>query len=113
MLPRLAGLGETAISGPWWQLRPGSRAGAEVRREAIADALARAREYAEAVGSRIDQLVEIADDGLAGGGGPVFLAGAAMERGAARETIDLDPQQQMVQASVVVRFTITEPDLSS
>jgi uncharacterized protein len=112
MLPRLAGLSEASISGPWWRLRPGNRAGADVRREAITDALARAREYAEAVGSRIDRLVEIADDGLAGGGGPVFLASAAMERGGAPD-LSLDPQQQTVQASVIVRVTITDPDLSS
>src|SRR5262245_40889030 len=32
MLPRLAGLDQVALSGPWWQLRRGSTASAEVRR---------------------------------------------------------------------------------
>jgi hypothetical protein len=111
MLPRLAGLEQASIAGPWWQLRRGSAAGAEVRRAAITDALDRAREYAAAVGSRIDRLVEISDE-IAGGGGfqPMMARGASVE--AALE-IQLDPQVQTVQASVIVRVTITDPDLSA
>src|ERR1700754_2844096 len=45
LMVRLAGLDQVAVSGPWWQLRPGSKAGADVRAEAIADALQRATEY--------------------------------------------------------------------
>ncbi|MEV4350377.1 SIMPL domain-containing protein [Actinoplanes sp. NPDC049596] len=115
LMLRLAGLEFATVSGPWWQLRPGSRAGAEVRREAIADALARAREYAAAVGAHVDRLVEIADEGL-GGGGPVMMRAAAMSFDTAAESgagFELDPQQQTVQASVTVRVTITEPDLSA
>ena len=111
MLPRLACLEQASIAGPWWQLRRGSAAGAEVRRAAITDALDRAREYAAAVGSRIDRLVEISDE-IAGGGGfqPMMARGASVE--AALE-IQLDPQVQTVQASVIVRVTITDPDLSA
>ncbi|GIF24566.1 uncharacterized protein YggE [Actinoplanes tereljensis] len=110
MLPRLAGLEQASLSGPWWQMRPGSTAGAEVRRAAIADALDRAREYAAAVGSRVDRLVEISDELAGGGGFHPMMARAAM---ATDEALQLDPQVQTVQASVIVRVTITDPDLSA
>ena len=109
LLLRLAALPHAAVAGPWWQLRPGSRAGADVRREAIADALVRAREYAAAVGARIDRLVEIADEGT--GGGPMMMRAAAFDAAEESAGFELDPQQQTVQAAVTVRVTITEPDL--
>jgi uncharacterized protein YggE len=111
MLPRLAALEQVSIFGPWWQLRRGSKAGADVRRAAIADALDHAREYAAAVGSRIDKLVEISDEV----GGGIMHAARALSFDAKQEsdrTLELDPQRQTVQASVLVRVTITEPDLS-
>ncbi|XVV11946.1 SIMPL domain-containing protein [Actinoplanes sp. CA-131856] len=115
LLLRLAGLEFASVSGPWWQLRPGSKAGGEVRREAIADALARAREYAAAVGARVDRLVEIADEGV--GGGPMMLmrgeTAAFDMAGDPDRGFELDPQRQTVQAAVTVRVTITEPDLSA
>ncbi|MEV8508744.1 SIMPL domain-containing protein [Actinoplanes sp. NPDC051475] len=108
MLLRLANADQTAISGPWWQLRPGSRAGADVRREAIADALGRAREYAAAVGAEVDRLVEISDEGSGGGGGMMrSLAFGGTE--SADLDLDVDPQVQTVHASVIVRVAITEP----
>jgi uncharacterized protein len=109
LLLRLADADMTTVSGPWWQLRPGSRAGAGVRQEAVADALSRAREYAAAVGARVDRLVEISDEG-AGGGGPMMRT-MAFAKDAGGEELDLDPQQQTVHASVTVRVTITEPAL--
>jgi uncharacterized protein YggE len=108
LLLRLANQDQTTLSGPWWQLRPGSTAGAEVRREAIAAALSRAGEYADAVGARVDRLVEISDDGAGGGDRPMALA----FRGAAPEmdlSLELDPQRQTVHAAVTVRVAITEP----
>jgi len=111
LLLRLAALEHAAVAGPWWQLRPGSRAGADVRREAIADALSRAREYAAAVGAGIDKLIEIADDGTSGGG-PMMRA-MAFDAGAPESAgFEIDPQPQTVQASVTVRVTITEPELA-
>jgi len=110
LLLRLANQDQTSVSGPWWQLRPGSRASAEVRRAAIADALGRAREYAEAVGAEVDRLVEILDEGAGGGGAQPMMRMAAF-RGAPEADLELevDPQQQTVQAAVLVRVTITEP----
>jgi len=109
MLPNLAAMDQVSIFGPWWQLRRGSTAGAEVRRDAIADALGRAREYAAAVGARVDRLIEISDD-VAGPGGVSMAAGMMMRESA--PALELDPQRQTVQASVLVRVTITEPDIS-
>jgi uncharacterized protein len=108
LLLRLAGQDQTSISGPWWQLRPGSTAGAEVRRAAIADALHRAREYADAVGARVDRLVEISDEGAGGGGAHLMMRAAAFDLGSSPE-LNIDPQQQTVQAAVVVRVAITDP----
>ena len=108
LLLRLGNQDQTSVAGPWWQLRPGSAAGAEVRQAAVADALDRAREYAAAVGARLDRLVEIVDEGP--GGGPVMRAAYSLA-GAPAEALelDLDPQQQTVHAAVRMRFTITEP----
>ena len=109
LLLGLADQEQTSLAGPWWQLRPGSRAGAEVRRAAVTDALGRAREYADAVGARVDRLVEIADE-IAGGGVQPMMRMASF--GGAPEAdlaLQVDPQQQTVQASVLVRVTITEP----
>ena len=111
LLLQLARIEHATVAGPWWQMRPGGRAGADVRRAAIAEALSRAREYAAAVGARIDRLVEIADDGA--GAGPMMMRAAAFDVGAQESAgFELDPQLQTVQAAVTVRVTITEPDLA-
>jgi uncharacterized protein YggE len=111
MMLRFGGMEQVAVAGPWWQLRPGSSAGAEARRAAIADALARAREYAAAVGARVDRLIEISDE-VGGGAHPMAFRAAGFAEDAAGG-LALDPQQQTVQASVVVRVAITEPDLKA
>jgi uncharacterized protein YggE len=107
MLPSLALRDQVSIFGPWWRLRPGSTAGAEVRRAAIADALTRARDYAAAVGAHVDRLVEISDEVA----GPVMPMATRMMQESA-PTLELDPQRQTVEAAVLVRVTITEPDIS-
>jgi uncharacterized protein YggE len=109
LLMRLAGRNQARVAGPWWQLRPGSRAGTDVRRAAIADALDRAREYAEAVGAQVDRLVEIADENAGGGGQPMMRMAAFGGAPEADLQLEVDPQQQTVHASVLVRVTITEP----
>jgi uncharacterized protein YggE len=109
LLLRLANQEQTAVSGPWWQLRPGSTAGAEVRREAIASALSRAREYADAVGARVDRLIEISDEGGDGGAQPMTMASFRAAGPEVDLGLELDPQQQTVHAAVIVRVAITEP----
>jgi hypothetical protein len=115
LLLRLGDQEQTAVSGPWWQLRPGSRAGADVRQAAITDALERAREYAAAVGARLDRLIEIADEGTDGGGGSgrSMMLMSSMAKDARPPELDIDPQVQVVSASVQVRFAMTEPTVVS
>ncbi len=114
LLLRLARLEQASVSGPWWQLRQGSKAGADTRQIAIGEALSRARDYAAAVGARIDRLLEIADEGTTGGGGqqPMMRMAAFGAAEDAAERLELDPQQQTVHASVIVRVTITEPAIA-
>jgi uncharacterized protein YggE len=111
LLLRLADQDQTSVTGPWWTLRPGSPVHREARHAAIADAIARGREYAEALGARITGLVEVADPGLSAEGAPHHLAtGVAHGAGsAAAPMLELDPQRQTVTAMVEARFRISEP----
>ncbi|MBY8874410.1 SIMPL domain-containing protein [Micromonospora sp. PLK6-60] len=111
LMLRLADQDQVEIAGPWWSLRPDSPAYREARRAAIADALSRAGEYAEALGARVTALLELADTD--GGGQPMF-ARAAFAGGGAGDVLpelELDPQPQSVHAAVAARFTISEPVL--
>ncbi|MFE5869113.1 SIMPL domain-containing protein [Streptomyces roseifaciens] len=117
---RLADLPLTRISGPWWALRPDSPAHTEVRRKAVREAVQRARAYADALGTELGALLELADDGAEhatrpsapgvmrrgrpGGGGFAGPAAPAPE-------LDLEPQQQTVRAQVSARFTMAPPQL--
>lgn len=113
LMLRLADQEQVEVAGPWWSLRPDSPAYREARHAAIADALTRAREYAEALGARVTALVELADTGItaapmlarAAGGPGGGVAGAAPPE------LELDPRPQPVQAAVEARFTISEPVL--
>lgn len=113
LMLRLAATEQTAVSGPWWALRPGSPAHRDARRAAIADALERAREYAAALGARIVRLIELSDSGLnaqpvtRGGFGAMKMSQDAGEV----PQVDLEPQRQNVGASVEARFAISEPTL--
>ncbi|TJZ51042.1 DUF541 domain-containing protein [Streptomyces piniterrae] len=115
---RLADLELTRVDGPWWALRPDSPAHRDARTQAVREAVQRAREYAEALGARLDALVELADLGaentapvaapamrsFAGYGGGPAPQGAA-------PALDLEPQRQTVYANVNARFTMTRPAL--
>ncbi|QES52655.1 hypothetical protein DEJ50_25240 [Streptomyces venezuelae] len=116
---RLADLDLTRVDGPWWALRPDSPAHGQARRQAVLEAVQRAREYAEALGARLAALLELADLG-AENAAPVAMAaqgGAfrAMAYGAAEDAgappLDLEPQRQTVYAQVNARFTMTPPQL--
>jgi uncharacterized protein YggE len=115
---RLADMELTRVSGPWWSLRPDSPAHGEARREAVRDAVQRAREYAAALGSRLSALVELADIGAENAvpyGTPAAPGGMRAAAFAAAETemapaLDLEPQRQTVSAQVNARFTMTPPE---
>ncbi|WP_030624713.1 SIMPL domain-containing protein [Streptomyces sclerotialus] len=115
---RLADLELTRVTGPWWDLRPDSPAHREARQQAVREAVQRAREYAEALGARLDALLELADIGAetpAPGGNPMLRSRGAAYGGAAHEetapALDLEPQRQTVHAHVNARFTMTRPAL--
>ncbi|MDX3855519.1 SIMPL domain-containing protein [Streptomyces sp. AK02-01A] len=119
---RLADLDLTRVSGPWWTLRPDSPAHSEARRQAVREAVQRAREYAEALGARLAALVELADLGAENTGyGPPPAPGGSRARAAYANTetadtapaLDLEPQRQTVYAQVNARFTMTPPDLTA
>lgn len=109
MMLRLADQDQVEVSGPWWSLRPDSPVYREARHAAIADALRRAHEYAEALGARVTALVELADAGV---DRPATLAARSYSATAEGvPELDLDPRPQSVQAAVQARFTISEPVL--
>ncbi|MET9886989.1 SIMPL domain-containing protein [Streptomyces sp. NPDC006430] len=115
---RLADLELTSIDGPWWALRPTSPAHGEARRQAVLEAVQRAREYASALGANLAALVELADLGAEDAGPLSRSAGGAMRTMAFSATeesaappLDLEPQRQTVHAQVNARFTMTPPQL--
>ncbi|QFQ96540.1 SIMPL domain-containing protein [Streptomyces phaeolivaceus] len=114
---RLADLDLTRVDGPWWSLRPDSPAHRQARQQAVREAVQRAREYAEALGTSLAALVELADIGAeapqpvgppAPGGRMRSLAAAADDLAA---PLDLEPQRQRVHAQVNARFTMLPPRL--
>ncbi|WP_328963754.1 SIMPL domain-containing protein [Streptomyces virginiae] len=115
---RLADLELTEVDGPWWALRPTSPAHGRARRQAVLEAVQRAREYAEALGAALAALVELADLGAenaapftpAPGAGMRTMAFSATED-AGPPPLDLEPQRQTVYAQVNARFTMTPPQL--
>jgi uncharacterized protein YggE len=115
---RLADLDLTRVDGPWWALRPNSPAHREARQQAVREAVQRAREYAEALGTSLAALVELADIGAestppaypaAPGGRMRSMAHATEDTTAA--PLDLEPQRQRVHAQVNARFTMAPPQL--
>lgn len=117
LMLRLADQDQSDLAGPWWALRPDSAVYREARRAAIAEAVARAREYAEALGARVTRLVELADTGMTQQ--PMVMTRAAAYTFGAQEAadgppqLDLDPQPQTVHAAVEARFLISEPELGT
>ncbi|MFG2548855.1 SIMPL domain-containing protein [Streptomyces sp. NPDC048581] len=114
---RLADLELTRVDGPWWGLRPDSPAHRQARQQAVREAVQRAREYAEALGSTLAALVELADIGAENAPYPQTRGGRmrSMAYGAAEDTaaapLDLEPERQQVHAQVNARFTMTPPQL--
>lgn len=116
LVTRLGDLERTFVSGPEWELRRDSEVYERAARQAAHEAVTRARGYAEALGARLTGLVELSDEGLSRTpDAPVALAAAygRAPGGAAEEPepIDLEPETQIVRATVEARFTATQPDL--
>lgn len=115
LVARLGDLERTYVNGPDWELRRDSEVYGRAARQAAHEAVARARSYAEALGARLTGLVELSDEGLARTpDAPVALAaayGGAAPGAAEPEPIDLEPETQIVRATVLARFTATRPDL--
>jgi hypothetical protein len=118
---RLADLDLTRVDGPWWALRPDSPAHRQARQQAVREAVQRAREYAEALGTTLSALVELADIG-AENAHPYGLEtqsrsmrtmAFAQEAAASDEAppLDLEPERQHVYAQVNARFTMAPPEL--
>ncbi|MEI7029844.1 SIMPL domain-containing protein [Streptomyces pratensis] len=113
---RLADHDLTRVDGPWWALRPTSPVHTAARRQAVHEALQRARTYAEALNTRLDALLELNDTGVDTGPhlGRSAFAAHAMPIGAAgteAAPIDLEPVRQTVDAQVEASFTLAPPDL--
>ncbi|TVL90830.1 SIMPL domain-containing protein [Streptomyces sp. SAJ15] len=116
---RLADQELTRVDGPWWALRPDSPAHRAARRQAVHDAVQRAREYAEALGAHLLALVELADQDVDGyapfpaarAAAPARMAFAGATTPETAPALDLEPQRQQVYAQVNARFTMTPPQL--
>jgi uncharacterized protein len=92
----------------------------------VGDAVRRAREYADAVGSELTGLLEIADVGLSTTGisaappaSPAVVAGVSHAtgngygtNGTVHHELNLEPARQTVRAQVEARFHMSPPDLT-
>ncbi|MGA4842596.1 SIMPL domain-containing protein [Streptomyces sp. G45] len=114
---RVADLDLTRVDGPWWALRPTSPAHRHARQQAVKEAVQRAREYADALGTTLAHLIDIADIG-ADNAPYAYPAAPGMARAAyggatpeAAAPLDLEPQRQTVHAQVNARFTLNPPQL--
>ncbi|MFD4632157.1 SIMPL domain-containing protein [Streptomyces sp. NPDC058284] len=119
---RIADLDLTRVEGPWWALRPDSPTHSQARRQAVREAVQRAREYADALGTHLAALIELADIGADnptpayGYGSPAgamrsIAYGGAPDLPENAAPLDLEPQRQHVYAQVNARFTMVPPDL--
>ena len=118
IVSRVADLEAAHLEGPRWRLRRTSPVYRKARTRAVGEALTRAQDYAEALGSRITGLIELADTGLmqsekarAGQFGASATLGAAYGSALSAEppVLDLEPASQEVRASVEARFYATQP----
>ncbi|MEW1611889.1 MULTISPECIES: SIMPL domain-containing protein [unclassified Streptomyces] len=115
---RLADHELTRIDGPWWSLRPTSPHHATARRQAVREALQRAREYADALDTRLGALLELSDTGTHHSPLGRAAFAQAMPYGAAgaeaagdAAPIDLEPVRQSIDAQVEASFTLIPPAL--
>jgi uncharacterized protein YggE len=114
LMVRLALRESCHVAGPFWELREHSEHLADARRAAVLDALDRARQFADSLGSRLDTLVELTDcdpgQDRPAAAGPHLdqLSDAAV----GVPSFDVDLRPLTIEAAVQLRLTITAPDLS-
>jgi uncharacterized protein YggE len=100
----LTGLPGAHVDGPSWSLRRGSPLEQQARLAAVRAAVTRARDYANALGATLGDLLELSDtDSM--GSMPARFALSAKVGG--EPELDLEPQPQTVTASVTARFELT------
>lgn len=117
MVTDLADAEGRAVDGPYWSLRRDSPVYREARGQAVGEAVQRAREYADALGSSLIALLELADTGLSTGGAQVpqyraMYGMASRAPGGADDSppaLDLEPPRQSVNAAVEARFSASQP----
>jgi hypothetical protein len=122
IVARIADFEAAHLEGPHWRLRRTSPVFRKARTRAVREAVTRAQDYAEALGSRITGLEELADTGLmqsqvsrpnvmhtARAAAMPAPAGAAFGAAAEPPALDLEPVAQEVRASVEARFYATQP----
>ncbi|WP_327024177.1 SIMPL domain-containing protein [Micromonospora sp. NBC_01739] len=112
LMLRLADQDQVEVAGPWWSLRPDSPTYRQARHDAITDALQRAREYAEALGAQVTDLIELADEGGSVQPQMMRMSFDTGESAGGTPQLDFDPQPQGVHAAVRAQFHITRPVLS-
>jgi hypothetical protein len=116
LVTRLANLELTTVDGPYWELRPSSDVHRRAREQAVHEALNRARAYAEALGCRLTGLVELADSGMSPHDSMrpqatrYAMMASAQSAGGEPQPIDLEPETQVVSATVEARFTASAPE---
>ena len=104
----LTGLPGAQVDGPHWSLRPGSDLERQARTAAVSAAVARARDYAAALGASRGDLLELSDTGGGFSSPRPLMAMAFKGAEAAPLDLDLDPQPQTVTATVTARFALTD-----
>lgn len=102
---------QATVDGPNWSLRPGSPLYREARLAAVADARARAEDYAAAFGAEITALLEVSDTDAVRPAPSRFARMSAPAGGAAEPSFELEPAEQEVTGQITVRFALSEPDL--
>lgn len=100
----LVGLG-VEVHGADWRIEDDDDAHGEVRRAAVRDAVARAEDYADAVGLALGSLASVTD----GVGGPMrAVAGDSSPTEPPGTELSLSPQHVEVTATAELRFELTE-----
>lgn len=108
---QLFGVQDVLINGPFWSLRHDNPAHRDARLAAIEEGRRRAADYASAFGARVTGLIEVSDGHLDHSGG--FTRGRAYAASASgpgenEPTLNLEPEEQEVQASVSMVFALSQ-----